>query len=69
MSKTHVKNENEEIDVDDIDPSELIDVQENKPKITQHEDLNESAEPPPKASPYKRIELKQVSKLTDDEKN
>ena len=34
MSKTPVKNENEEIDVDDIDPSELIDVQENKPKIT-----------------------------------
>ena len=69
MSKTPVKNENEEIDVDDIDPSELIDVQENKPKITQHEDLNESAEPPTKTSPYKRIELKQVSKLTDDEKN
>ena len=69
MSKNAVKNDNEEIDIDDIDPSELIDVQENKPKIAQHDDLNDSVEPTPKTSPYKRIEFKQVSKLTEDEKN
>ena len=69
MSKTTLINNNEETDIDDIDPSELIDTQENKPKITQHEDLNDSVEPTPKTSPYKRIEFKQVSKLTEDEKN
>ena len=69
MSKKEVRNINDETDGDDIDPSELIDTQENKPKITQHEDLNNSEEVKPKESHYKRIELKQVSKLTDDEKD
>ena len=69
MSKKEARNINDETDGDDIDPSELIDTQENKPKITQHEDLNNSEEAKPKESHYKRIELKQVSKLTDDEKD
>ena len=35
MSKNAVKNDNEEIDIDDIDPSELIDVQESIPDVYQ----------------------------------
>ena len=69
MSRTALKINNDENDSDDIDPSELIDTQENKPKTTQQEILNNTEESKPKESHYKRIEYKQVSKLTEDERN
>ena len=68
MSKNEVKITNEDYDDDDIDPSELIDTQENKPKINQQNNLDISEEPA-KESQYRRIERKPVSKLTEDENN
>ena len=66
MSKNEVNFLNDGSDTDDIDPSELIDTQENKPKVNNHEDLNVSEEHK-KESVYKKIERKPVSKLTQDE--
>ena len=60
MSRSQVKIENDVSDDEDIDPSELIDTQENKPKITQQENLTQSDEPV-KESRYRRIEHKPVS--------
>ena len=64
MSKNTVKNIHDEVEEDEIDPSELIDTQENKPKITQHIELNNNEN-------QEKINLtyKQVSKLTDEEKD
>ena len=56
MSRKQVVEETE----DDITPEQLIDTQENKPKITQEADSEEHE---------MNIELKNVGKLTDDEKN
>lgn len=72
MSRTSPKINNDENDSDDIDPSELIDTQENKPKITQQEDLTKDEnndEIKQKESHYKKIEHKPVSKLTAEESN
>ena len=72
MSKNGVKIINNESDIDDIDPSELIDTQENKPKATQHEDLAKDDnvnEIKKTESHYKKIEYKPVSKLTAEESN
>ena len=66
MSKNKDAINNVEIEDDDIDPAELIDVQENKPRITHDEEATISEEP--KSSTQRRIPLKQVSKLTEDEK-
>ena len=66
MSKNEVNFVNDGSDTDDIDPSELIDTQENKPKVNKQEDLNVSEEHK-KESVYKKIERKPVSKLTQDE--
>ena len=68
MSKKQiVKNIEEENDEEDIDPSTLIDTQENKPKITtQEEDL---IEPDNSNKVYKKLEYKNVCKLTQDEKD
>ena len=68
MSRNEVRIVNEVSDDEDIDPSELIDTQENKPKITQQENLT-STDESTKESRYKRIEHKPVSKLTADESN
>ena len=68
MSRNEVRIVNEVSDDEDIDPSELIDTQENKPKITQQENLT-STDESTKESRYKRIEHKPVSKLTPDESN
>ena len=68
MSRSQVRIENDVSDDEDIDPSELIDTQENKPKITQQENLTQNDEPV-KESRYRRIEHKPVSKLTSDESN
>ena len=67
MSEIAMKNNNVEIEDDDIDPAELIDVQENKPRITHDDENTNSVEP--KSSTQRRIPLKQVSKLTEDEKS
>ena len=61
------KNVEEENDEEDIDPSTLIDTQENKPKIpVQEEDL---IEPDNSNKVYKKLEYKNVSKLTKDEQD
>ena len=60
MSKKQVKNTNKDDDVEDIAPEELIDTEENKPKIT----------PEPESKPeHRELEYKNVCKLTDDEKD
>ena len=74
MSKSAVKLLNDGSDTDDIDPAELIDTQENKPKITQHDDLThdenqEEVAKQTKQSHYQKIESKPVSKLTAEESN
>ena len=66
MSRRTKKIVKEESEEEDIDPSSLIDTQENKPKIEQEqEDLAENN----KKNNYVRLEYKQVSKLTDDERD
>jgi len=63
------KEENEYSDDENIKPSDLIDTEENKPKIApKQEDLNEVNDETHKQI-YKKIEKKQVSKLTNEEKN
>ena len=60
MSKKQVKTSTKDEDVDDVAPEELIDTEENKPKIT----------PEPDNKPeYRELEYKNVCKLTDDEKD
>ena len=54
-------------DSEDIDPSGLIDTRENKPKVNNQEETNFSEEEK-KGTNYKKLERKQVSKLTEDEK-
>ena len=65
MERNTLTVDNNEIDDDDIEPSELIDTQENKPKITHDEDNTLAVET---KAERRKIALKQVSKLTDDEK-
>ena len=65
MSKNVQTTISNEIDDDDIEPSELIDTQENKPKMIQEEDIIETEESQPKR---RKLESKQVGKLTEDEK-
>ena len=48
MSKNVQTTISNEIDDDDIEPSELIDTQENKPKMIQEEDITETEESQPK---------------------
>ena len=63
------KEENEYSDDENIKPSDLIDTEENKPKIApQQENLNLVNDETHKQI-YKKIEKKQVSKLTNEEKN
>lgn len=63
------KEENEYSDEENIKPSDLIDTEENKPKIApQQENLNLVNDETHKQI-YKKIEKKQVSKLTNEEKN
>ena len=66
MSKTGGRIETDISDGEGIDPSELIDAQENKPKISQQENLIISDEHE-KEPVYRRIERKPVSKLTTEE--
>ena len=63
MSRNSPEVINEETDDEDIEPSELIDTQENKPKTVQPETPSTSEET------KRSIPKKQVSKLTDDEKD
>lgn len=57
---------NEEMEEDEIEPSELIDTQENKPKITQPIESVASENPKPEKM---NLTYKQVSKLTNEEKD
>ena len=63
---------NSDLESDDestrIEPSDLIDTQENKPKISESDNIHDDLTAKPKQV-YKKIEIKQVSKLTDDEKS
>ena len=63
MSRNSPEVINEETDDEDIEPSELIDTQENKPKTVLPETPSTSEET------KRSIPKKQVSKLTDDEKD
>ena len=63
MSRNSPEVINEETEDEDIEPSELIDTQENKPKTVQPETPSTSEET------KRSIPKKQVSKLTDDEKD
>ena len=56
---------NEDVEEDEIEPSELIDTQENKPKITQPIESVITEESPGKMN----LTYKQVSKLTNEEKD
>ena len=72
MSRFSVKNETNEFE-GEIDPSDLIDIEENKPKNVDHEDLNKSEKGSEKVSTKKKtepmvIERKPVSTLTEEEK-
>ena len=66
MSRNIRKTAEEDIDDEEIDPSTLIDTQENKPKIEQaQEDLTEKDN----KAKYIKLEYKPVSKLTDNERD
>jgi len=72
MSRFSVKNETNEFE-GEIEPSDLIDIEENKPKNVDHEDLNKSEKGSEKVSTKKKtepmvIERKPVSTLTEEEK-
>lgn len=79
MGRKSTKIINNESDEEDIEPTDLIDTQENKPKATQHEELtntdnndkidNEDKEQKQKRYNYVKLEYKQVSKLTQEEKD
>ena len=56
---------NDDVEEDEIEPSELIDTQENKPKITQPIESVITEESPGKMN----LTYKQVSKLTNEEKD
>ena len=66
MSKSELRILNDVTDDEDIEPSDLIDTQENKPRITQQEDLSVTDDTP-KEKTYRRIEHKPVGKLTQEE--
>jgi len=75
MSRFSVKNETNEMNEieGEIEPSDLIDIEENKPKNVDHEDLNKSEKGSEKVSTKKKtepmvIERKPVSTLTEEEK-
>lgn len=69
MSRNSVNIDSESDDENTrIEPSDLIDTQENKPKISESDNIRDDLTANQKQV-YKKIELKQVSKLTDDEKS